>query len=83
MIQWAHQGGACEAPSNTLRALLEAIERPDVPELGLEIDGHLSSDHVPVVIHDGNTIRTTGHDEAVANMSVSQLAALNAASRWR
>lgn len=83
MIQWAHQGGAREAPSNTLRALREAIERPDVPHLGLEVDVHLSGDRVPVVIHDATTDRTTGRPGTVEKMSVAELAALNAAARWR
>ena len=52
----AHRGHALEFPENTLPAFESALQ------LGvrwLELDVQLSSDHVPMVLHDATLERTT------------------------
>lgn len=69
----AHRGNALEFPENTLPALRSAIE------LGvrfLEFDVQLSSDGVPVVIHDHELMRTAGVAGCVHDLTAAELAAI-------
>ncbi|MGD6879378.1 glycerophosphodiester phosphodiesterase [Bacillus infantis] len=73
----AHRGAVQIAPENTMAAFEKAYE------LGfdfIELDVWLSSDHQPVVIHDGDVGRTTGGDGLVTELSASQLKELDAGS---
>lgn len=45
----AHRGNSAEAPENTLTAFKQAI---DIGADVIELDVHLSSDDIPVVVHD-------------------------------
>lgn len=66
----AHRGNAYEFPENTLPALRSALE------LGLthvEFDVHLSTDFVPVVMHDANLKRCAGIDRDALEMSWAEL----------
>lgn len=67
----AHRGNAAEVPENTLAALGSAVE------LGLrhvELDVHLTADHVPVVIHDSDLERVAGRPDCVHELTWPQLA---------
>lgn len=51
----AHRGASKEAPENTLRSITRAIE---IGADYIELDVHLTKDHIPVIIHDASTRRT-------------------------
>ncbi len=55
-LKIGHRGAAGEAPENTL-ASFDLAWRQGVD--GIEFDVQLSSDHVPMVIHDARLSRTT------------------------
>ena len=66
----AHRGNAAEFPENTLQALASAVE------LGvkhLEFDVQLTSDRVPVVLHDADLERVGDVAEVVHDMTWAQL----------
>lgn len=71
----AHRGARQEAPENTLDAFRKAADN-GIP--GAECDLHLSADNVPVVIHDATVDRTTNGTGEVHELTVAQLAALDA-----
>lgn len=75
----AHRGESADAPENTLAAANLAWER-DVA--AVEIDVHLTADDRLVVIHDANTLRTTGVDRIVKESALADLAGLDAGS-WK
>lgn len=59
IVQWAHQGGAKEAPANTLEAMAKAL-RQGSEGVGLELDVHLAGDdQTLVVMHDASLDDTT------------------------
>jgi len=75
----AHRGGAGLAPENTLASFRNGIA------LGagvIEMDAHLSRDGAVVVIHDPTLERTTDGKGRVADRSLAELQALNAAARF-
>lgn len=75
----AHQGGAKEAPSNTLFAFKEALKTgADV----LELDVHAASDGEIVVLHDATLNRTTNGEGRVDAHTVEQIKAFDAAYWW-
>lgn len=75
----AHRGGAGLRPENTILAFAHASALGvDV----LEMDVRLSSDGVPVVIHDETVDRTTGAAGSVVSMTAMELAALDAGYRF-
>ena len=79
VFHWAHQGGAKEAPSNTLHAMeLGCATGAD----GLEFDVHRSRDGRIVLIHDDSLERTTDRSGWVSQHSAGELAALDAAYWW-
>ena len=74
-----HRGNPTQAPENTLAAINHAFA------MGagmVEADVHLSSDGVPVVIHDDTVDRTTNGKGQVSQMTVAQLKTLDAGS-WK
>lgn len=72
----AHRGGAALAPENTLAAFQRGIEaNADV----LEMDIHLSSDGVIMVMHDPLLKRTTGHAGEIADYTLLELKQFDAA----
>ncbi len=76
----AHQGGDHLWPGNTLYAFANAVALGvDV----LELDTHVTADGVVVVIHDDTVDRTTDGSGAVAEMTLDEIRALDAAYRWR
>jgi len=71
----AHRGAGAEEPENTLRAIRRAAAcRADT----VELDVRLSSDHVPVVLHDATLERTTNGTGKVSATPLEQLRALDA-----
>ena len=69
-----HRGAAALAPENTLASVNEGLRYSD----GVEIDVHLSKDNRVMVIHDSNTLRTTGENYKVSETSSDILRSLNA-----
>jgi glycerophosphoryl diester phosphodiesterase len=71
-----HRGARGEAPENTLASFVHAYQQ------GIrhfELDVRLSKDGKLVVIHDKTTDRTTGLSGSVAELSISELTAMDAA----
>ncbi|MDD1649382.1 MAG: hypothetical protein LUO80_03165 [Methylococcaceae bacterium] len=77
LFVYAHRGASAEAPENTLAAFRRAL---DAGADGIEMDVHLASDGVPVVIHDDTLERTTDGSGAVAAHRAAQLQTLDAGS---
>jgi glycerophosphoryl diester phosphodiesterase len=73
----AHRGASGEFPENTLLAFRRGL---DQGADALEFDVRLTSDGVPVVIHDPTLDRTTDGSGAVCEHSLAQLTQLNAGS---
>jgi glycerophosphoryl diester phosphodiesterase len=69
-VPFAHQGGAHEAPENTLAAFQHAV---DLGYRYLETDAQLTSDGVLVVLHDDTLDRTTDRTGTVAAMTWEQV----------
>lgn len=74
---WAHRGDSASAPENTMAAFVAALESGAD---GIELDVHLSSDGVPVVIHDETLNRTTDAAGLVSLATTQQLSTLDAGS---
>ena len=74
----AHRGFMRRFPENTLVAVRGAF---DNGADAVEVDIRLSSDAVPVVMHDVTVDRTTNGIGAVASLSLAQLSTLNACVR--
>ncbi|HIE25626.1 MAG TPA: glycerophosphodiester phosphodiesterase [Anaerolineales bacterium] len=74
-IIFAHRGASAQAPENTLAAFELALEQGAD---AIELDVKLSSDQIPVVIHDPTVDRTTDGSGTVANLSLSALKELDA-----
>ena len=72
-----HRGASARAPENTLAAFERAFQ--DGAD-GIELDVTLSSEGVPVVIHDDTLNRTAGADGCVWQRSVFELKSLDAGS---
>ncbi|MGL5406850.1 MAG: glycerophosphodiester phosphodiesterase [Propionibacteriaceae bacterium] len=76
MVQvWAHRGASGHAPENTLEAFSLAVA---MGADGVELDVQLSSDGIPVVIHDETLERTTSLTGLVKDRSVAELARCDA-----
>jgi glycerophosphoryl diester phosphodiesterase len=74
----AHRGFSGQAPENTLAAFRLAMSQPYVQ--WIELDVHLSRDHVPVVIHDPTLKRTTNGIGRVGEKTAAELGSLDAGS---
>lgn len=79
IFHWAHQGGAREAPSNTLLAMRLAVT---AGADGLELDVHCTRDQRVVLIHDAHLERTTDGSGEVAEKTLDELRRLDAAFWW-
>jgi glycerophosphoryl diester phosphodiesterase len=73
----AHRGDSSSAPENTIAAFDAAVAAGS--DL-IEIDVRIASDGVPVIIHDGSALRTTGIAADVALTSSDALGAADAGS---
>src|SRR4026208_948606 len=72
-----HRGASAGAPENTMAAFRAAIA---AGADGIEFDVRLSRDGVPVVIHDSTLRRTGGLPQRIADLTVSELAAVDVGS---
>lgn len=75
----AHRGFSGERPENTLASFQEAVESGAD---GVEFDVQLSSDGIPVVIHNENLERTTNGKGLVKNTTRENLSVLDAGSHF-
>jgi glycerophosphoryl diester phosphodiesterase len=71
MLRLAHRGDWRRAPENTLAALESALEMPGCD--GVEFDVRLSSDGVPVLLHDETLDRVHGRPDRVDAVRASEL----------
>ncbi|MEW6058851.1 MAG: glycerophosphodiester phosphodiesterase [Actinomycetota bacterium] len=76
----AHRGASSTHPENTLRSF-EAALAAGAPVV--EVDVRLSSDGVPVAMHDPDVSRTTDGTGPVRGFTVSELRRLNAGTTHR
>jgi len=76
---FAHRGGARLAPENTIPAFDNGFA---LGADGLELDVQLSSDSIPVVIHDHTLERTTDHTGPVHALTADDLARVDAGHRF-
>ncbi|MEA3076356.1 MAG: glycerophosphoryl diester phosphodiesterase [Actinomycetota bacterium] len=74
VLNWAHQGGAKEAPSSTLFALRQAVA---AGADALELDVHMTADGVLVVCHDATVDRTTDGFGAIASLTLDEVRGLD------
>lgn len=73
----AHRGASNIAPENTMPAFELAYQ---LGTEGIEIDVHLTKDHIPVLIHDERVERTTNGIGYVKDFTFRQLKQLDAGS---
>jgi len=78
-LVFAHRGGAKLAPENTMHAFDNGMA---LGADGLELDVQLSSDGIPVVIHDQTLDRTTDRTGLVSALSAQDLASVDAGYRF-
>ena len=74
LLNYAHQGGAKEAPSSTMHAFRSAVANGAD---ALEMDVHATSDGHLVVCHDATVDRTTDARGRIADMTLEQLGPLD------
>lgn len=79
VLNYAHQGGAREAPSSTLYALRQAVA---AGADGLELDVHATADREVMVCHDATVDRTTAGSGAIAQLTVEMVRGLDNAHWW-
>lgn len=79
ILNYAHQGGAREAPSSTMYALRQAVANGAD---ALELDVHATADGHLVVCHDETVDRTTAATGAIAAMTLAEVQALDNAHWW-
>ena len=72
---YAHRGYSEKYPENTMLAFRKAAE---VGAEGIEIDVHLTKDGELVVMHDENTVRTTGTNALIKDLTLAEFKALDA-----
>lgn len=78
-VIFAHRGASAYAPENTLAAFALAIAQGAD---AIELDAKLSADGHAIVFHDLTVDRTTGAKGRVQDLSLAQLRALDAGSRF-
>lgn len=65
-----HRGVCAKYPENTLLSFEYAM---DLGLDAIEFDVHLSKDKVPVLMHDKNAYRNTGHDQDLRDMTYEEI----------
>ena len=78
-LNYAHQGGAREAPSSTLHAMRQALS---AGADGLELDLHVTADRHLVVCHDATVDRTTQGSGRISELTLAELQRLDNAYWW-
>jgi glycerophosphoryl diester phosphodiesterase len=72
-----HRGYGSTAPENTLAALRRSIKKAVKVA---EVDIRLTSDGIPVLLHDESLSRTTGNPHLVSELTLSEVKKLDAGS---
>jgi len=75
----AHRGASAYAPENTIAAFRLAHE---LGADGIECDVRLTRDKIPVIIHDDTVDRTTNGAGRVSDLTIAEIARLDAGS-WK
>ncbi|MDQ1436618.1 MAG: glycerophosphoryl diester phosphodiesterase [Acidimicrobiaceae bacterium] len=78
-LNYAHQGGAKEAPSSTLFAMRAALA---AGADAIELDVHATRDGELVVCHDATVDATTDGTGRIADLTLAQVQALDNAAAW-
>ena len=76
IIVEGHRGYCAKYPENTMISFEAAI---DLGVDAIEFDVWLSSDKVPVLMHDGNAVRTCGVNKQLRNMTLAEIKELEPA----
>jgi len=76
-LNFAHQGGEDELPSNTMYALKQAMRTTGANALELDV-GYTKDDHL-VVLHDNKVDRTTNGTGSVNDLTLAEVQRLDAA----
>ena len=79
VLNYAHQGGAREAPSSTLYATRQALA---AGATAVELDVHATLDRELVVCHDTTVDRTTNGTGAIAELTLDEVQSLDNAYWW-
>ena len=74
-----HRGWCARYPENTLASFRAALE---AGVDAVEFDVWLTGDGVPVIMHDGNAYRTCGVDKKLCDMTLDEVKALDAGSKF-
>lgn len=74
-----HRGNRAHAPENTIESFAQAVA---AGADAIELDVRVSSDGVPVVIHDPHVRRTTSGSGDIARMTFPEIRALDAGARF-
>lgn len=75
IIVEGHRGYCAEYPENTLVSFEAAL---DLGVDAIEFDVWLTGDGIPVIIHDGNALRTCGVNKHVNDMTLAEVKTLDA-----
>jgi glycerophosphoryl diester phosphodiesterase len=78
-LNYAHQGGAAEAPSSTLYAMRTAVA---AGANAIELDVHATADGEIVVCHDATVDATSNGSGRIADLTLAQLQQLDNAAAW-
>lgn len=78
-LNYAHQGGAKEAPSSTLYAMRQAVA---AGAHAIELDVHATADGEIVVCHDATVDATSNGSGRIADLTLAELQALDNADAW-
>lgn len=76
-LVFAHRGANLHAPENTLSAFRKAVQ---MGADGFELDVRLTSDGIPVVLHDARVDSTTDGRGAISHLTLREVKALDAGS---
>ncbi len=78
-LNFAHRGFRSKFPENTMTAFEKAV---NAGAHGIEFDVHLSSDGIPVIIHDETLDRTCNAYGFIKDFSFAELGKINAAAKF-
>ncbi len=76
----AHRGHASQYPENTLPAIESALK---AGACYIEVDIQLTADGIPVLFHDDNMQRITGHSQNITQLNAEQLSQYSACEKFR
>jgi glycerophosphoryl diester phosphodiesterase len=80
MLIYGHRGASATEPENTLRSFQRALE---IGADGIEIDVQVTSDRIPIILHDRNLERTTNETGPVDLRTLESLENVDAGNGER